>query len=73
MALTPRAMNVAPGPKGVKPISFEDGWSVIEKKDRRLQKIVEHGSTIKYKNEDFVDLYTTAQNVHSEGSKQLEW
>ena len=50
MALAPRAMNVAPGPKGVKPISFEDGWSVIEKKGiRRLQKIVEHGSTIKYK------------------------
>ena len=60
MALAPRAMNVAPGPKGIKPISFEDGWSVIEKKGiRRLQKIVERGSNIKYRNEDFVDLYTT--------------
>ena len=64
MALAPRAMNVAPGPKGVKPISFEDGWSVIEKKGiRRLQKIVEHGSTIRYKNEDFVDLYTTVYKM----------
>ncbi len=60
MALAPRAMNVAPGPKGVKPLSFEDGWSIVEKKGiRRLQKIVERGSNIKYKNEDFVDLYTT--------------
>jgi cullin 1 len=60
MALAPRAMNVAPGPKGVKPLSFEDGWSILEKKGiRRLQKIVERGSNIKYKNEDFVDLYTT--------------
>ena len=71
MALAPRAMNVAPGPKGVKPLTFDEGWAVIEKNGiRRLHRIVEKGLKVSYGSKEFMKLYSVVYTMCTQKAPQ---
>eukprot|EP00945_MAST-04E_sp_MAST-4E-sp1_P003512 g3512.t1 len=71
MALAPRAMNVAPGPKGVTPMTFDEGWAAIEKNGiRRLHRIVEKGLKVSYGSKEFMRLYSVVYTMCTQKAPQ---